>query len=258
MKRNIGCIVIAMLFLALALPVAARAQGSDEGWKFSVGTFLWANDTDVKLETDAGTIDSTAKFTDVVGSVVPTISITTSAKYDKLSFHINMLNIALKDDLASDLGGDRSVELTVRIPEGFVGYDVINTDINDNVSVRVEPYVGVRYFYSRFQIDRVNGGELRDVSKRWTDPVVGLLADFSFGEKFSVTLRGDIGGFGWGSSSEKDIFGLASFNWHYASNKTLRIGYADLKVEREGTGPLGKANTEFELYGPIFSHTYNF
>ena len=249
---------VLVLLLLVVAPVAANAQQSQEGWQFKLGTFFWANDVKAKLETPTTTIDKTADFADLVENAIPSINLTFAAKKDKLAFHTNFFNVHLKMDLESN-NGTRGAQFDQYIPEAFVGYEVLDTNLTENTKLTLEPYAGVRYYNTRILIDRAGGGELVDVHRSFTDAIFGLIATVGFGEKLSLTLRGDAGGFGWGGESyDEDYFGLAALNWNYSKNKTLSLGYADLLVKRKNIGRSGDVDAEFEYRGPIFSHTYQF
>lgn len=253
--------LIAVSYLLLAAPVAANAQqaaGSD--WQFKLGTFFWAADADLTLEAPERTVSGTADFADLMENSVPSINLTFEAKKDKLAFHTNFFNFHLKKDFyPSDGGGTRGTKMDLYIPEAFVSYDVLKTDLSDTVKLSLAPYAGVRYFNNRIVIDNVGGGEWRDVHKSATDAIFGLMATIGFGEKLSLTLRGDAGGFGWGGeSNDSDYFGMAALNWNYAKNRTLSLGYADMKITRDNVGPQGNIDTEIEMKGPIMSHTFKF
>jgi hypothetical protein len=253
---------VLILFLLVAAPVLVHAQEMNEGWNFKLGTFFWANDTDLKLENTApgGTsVSGVAAFEDVVQYAIPSLNLTFAAQKDKLSFHANFFNVHLKNDIEASSGANRGVKLDIYIPEAFVGYEVLKTNVTDAVKLAIEPYAGVRYFSSRMLIDNVGGGEYRDTRRNATDAIFGAIATIDIGEKMSVTLRGDAGGFGWGGeSNDSDYFGMAAFNWNYSKNKTITLGYADLKFTRDNVGQGSNINADVEFKGPILSHTFTF
>jgi len=258
MKNFINSALV--LLLLVAAPVMANAQEMSEGWQFKFGTFLWAADTDLKLENSAGTsVSGTAEFKDIIEYAAPSVNLTFAAKKDKLSFHTNFFNVHLKNDFEASSGANRGVKLDIYIPEAFVAYEVLKTNLTEAVKLSLEPYAGVRYFSSRLLIDNVGGGEYRDTKRSSTDAIFGLLATVDFGEKVSLTLRGDAGGFGWsGDSNDTDYFGMAMLNWNYSKNRTISLGYADLKFTKDNIGQGANINAEVEFKGPILSHTFKF
>jgi hypothetical protein len=46
--------------------------------------------------------------------------------------------------------------------------------------------------------------------------------------------------------------------WHYSKNKTVGLGYVDLGFEQDNIGHAGEVDSEIELKGPIFNHTFQF
>lgn len=256
--RNMVQSILVLLLLTVA-PILTHAESITEGWQFKLGTFFWAADMKTTLETPTTTVSGTAKFQDIVEYATPSINLTFAAQKGKLSVHTNFFNVHLKNDFEDSSGAKRGVRQDIYIPEAFVAYDVVDTAMGENVTLKLAPYAGIRYFSSRMLIDNVGGGEWRDTQRDASDAIGGLYAEVGFGEKLSLTLRGDAGGFGWGGdSNDKDYFGLAGLNWHYANNKTLSIGYAYLKFSRDNIGKAGNINAEVEFSGPILSHAFNF
>lgn len=250
---------ILVLLLVLAVPVLANAQQNDEGWNYSVGTFIWASYLDTKIETPDVSVSGKKDFSDLLENATPSINLTLAAQKDKLSLHMNLFNLHLKNDIPTIIGtAERSTSMDLYIPEAFAGYEILNAELTDSVNFRLSPHVGVRYISNRIIIDRVGGGEWRDVKSSFTDPIFGAIGTFDLGETFSVTLRGDAGGFGWGSSSDTDVFGLGTVNWRYASNRTIRLGYAYLQLEADNVGRASDADVTIKAGGPIFSHTFQF
>ena len=255
--KSLFKLMLVMIFL-LSGAVAANAQTAEGDWQYRLGTFMWAADVKMKLETPTTTIDSTVPFQDMLEYVVPSISLTFAAKKDKWDFHANFLNVYLSNDFES-AGLKRGVKMSLNIPEAFVGYEVLKTNLTDGVPLTIEPYAGIRHYVMRTQIDRLGGGELVDSRISVTDAIVGMIATVGIGEKMSLTLRGDAGGLGLGGDSfDEDYFGMAMFNWNYSKNRTISLGYAYLKVAKDNIGHNSDLNTEFEFTGPILSHTFKF
>ena len=69
----------------------------------------------------------------------------------------------------------------------------------------------------------------------WLDPLVGLRFTHTFNDRWSVALRGDIGGAGISSeSSELATNVSAIFGWRLGDNLTLRGGYRLLQMDFDG------------------------
>ncbi|HVJ28665.1 MAG TPA: hypothetical protein VNA66_00015, partial [Gammaproteobacteria bacterium] len=69
----------------------------------------------------------------------------------------------------------------------------------------------------------------------WLDPLIGLRFAHAFNDRWSVTLRGDVGGAGISSeSSELATNVSAMFGWRINDNVTLRGGYRMLQMDFDG------------------------
>lgn len=69
----------------------------------------------------------------------------------------------------------------------------------------------------------------------WLDPLVGLRFTHAFNDRWSVVLRGDVGGAGISSeSSELATNVSAVFGWRMSDNLTLRGGYRMLQMDFDG------------------------
>jgi hypothetical protein len=71
-----------------------------------------------------------------------------------------------------------------------------------------------------------------EARESWLDPFVGLRFVHDFNERWSVALRGDIGGFG--VSSELAANASALFGWRVGDRVTLRGGYRILQMDFAG------------------------
>jgi hypothetical protein len=70
-------------------------------------------------------------------------------------------------------------------------------------------------------------------TKEWVDPFVGLRGRFNLTDRFYLTARGDVGGFGVGSDLAWNLFGALGYQW---SNRcSTELGYRHLVVDyRDG------------------------
>jgi len=88
----------------------------------------------------------------------------------------------------------------------------------------------------------------------WIDPIVGARVGVDVSEKLSLTLMGNIGGFGIGSASEfsweTTVFGTYSLgeHWHFAA------GYRALGFDYKG----GDVDLDLIEHGPVLGFIYRF
>jgi hypothetical protein len=78
----------------------------------------------------------------------------------------------------------------------------------------VDWLVGLRYYDTDFELTPSSiGGE-----KDWVDPIVGARWGWSMSERWSLVVRGDVGGFGIGSDLSWQVYALADWQpWQHVS-----------------------------------------
>jgi hypothetical protein len=108
----------------------------------------------------------------------------------------------------------------------------------------VELLAGLRYVDLSLDVDR---GAVIDASGRasWVDPWIGARARFPLDERWTLALRGDIGGFGVGSQfSWQALVGLGV---DLGASWRLDLGYRALAIDFNG----GDLNYDLLVYGPL-------
>jgi len=136
------------------------------------------------------------------------------------------------------------------------------------LSLTVDPYAGIRYTYLDSEIDgkldlqRLGISRKRsvDVSKQWIDPVVGLQTIWALGERWDLTLTGDVGGTSTSSDYSWQALGAIGYRFGLlaANDAALRLGYRALHQKFED----GNGRNEFEwditMHGPIIGLAIRF
>lgn len=92
-----------------------------------------------------------------------------------------------------------------------------------------------------------------DESRRWADPILGVRGQYELSPDVTLTMLGDVGGFGIGSASDLSWQAVVTLNYAMSQRWTLRAGYRGLGVDRSAG-----AEIDLVLYGPIFGATYQF
>ncbi len=89
-------------------------------------------------------------------------------------------------------------------------------------------------------------------SQMWADPILGARLGVKLGGPWSLTVAGDVGGFGVGS--RLTLQALGSVNYAWSENLTLKAGYRALHVDYRSGGFL----YEVTQHGPAVAATYRF
>ena len=147
---------------------------------------------------------------------------------------------------------------------GYIIYDKISyDDINVIAGWSLEANIGAKYWvndidvdYSLLILDKFpiegNIGEKQD----WWDLMLGLKTKFILSKSVLLSIAGDVGGFGLGSSS-KFAWDLAYANTFKVSNLILvTAGYRSFRYKRiDGTGE-EELRTKVHAYGPFIGISF--
>jgi opacity protein-like surface antigen len=89
-------------------------------------------------------------------------------------------------------------------------------------------------------------------TEMWVDPTLGARLGLKLGGPWSLTLAGDIGGFGVGSRFSWQAMSTVNYAWN--ENWTLKAGYRALHVDYRNDGFL----YDVTMHGPAIAATYRF
>ena len=110
---------------------------------------------------------------------------------------------------------------------------------------------GVRYTKLEPDITIGSPPPLISISEDWVDPIVGFRYFYDFGNKWMLSLRGDIGGFGVGSDFTWNVAALVHFQpWKYAA---ILAGYRALDQDYESGSGLNRFKYDMRLSGPVLA-----
>lgn len=134
---------------------------------------------------------------------------------------------------------------------GFRYWNIANEiDLNVIGSVNV-PALGLE-FGRTFSIARAPGVD-------WVDPILGLRLRHRFTPSQQLMVRGDVGGFGFGSQFTWQAAAVYSYNWQFTGYQLAAlVGYRALGVTfSEGWG-LNTAGIDAVLHGPLIGVSLRF
>ena len=110
---------------------------------------------------------------------------------------------------------------------------------------------GVRYTKLEPDITIGSPPPLISISEDWYDPIIGARYFYDFGNKWMLSLRGDIGGFGVGSDFTWNVAALVHFQpWKYAA---ILAGYRALDQDYETGSGLNRFKYDMRLAGPVLA-----
>ena len=127
-------------------------------------------------------------------------------------------------------------------------------------ALTLEGLVGGRYWNLLATLDLLipKTGVFVDTSGRkdWIDPFLGARMRLDLNDKFSLSLRGDVGGFDVGSKFTYNAVGLVGYN--ISRVVSLWLGYRVMGVNYESGSRLNKFQYDVTMYGPITGIVFRF
>jgi hypothetical protein len=164
-------------------------------------------------------------------------------------------------DLGSDVSGPRGGLLDAEVRQGvFEGF--VSKRVEYGADNYVDYFAGVRWWDQDIDVEIVPailpGTVNFEVEEDWVDPVVGARWTRALNDRWSLSLRGDVGGFGL----EADFSATAALGAVYRFNDRFKLDlqYKGLWVDYEsGTrGRPGYFEYDTVTHGPILGLIINF
>jgi hypothetical protein len=90
----------------------------------------------------------------------------------------------------------------------------------------------------------------------WVDPIIGARYVFPFNDRWSLSLRGDIGGFGVGSDFAWQ--GLASLRWQASPRIGVLAAYRYFDMDYEDGSGAGYFEYDMTISGPALGVVFTF
>jgi hypothetical protein len=217
-------------FLAFVLAIpAAAANGQGAGaaasdrWTVELTPYLWAAGLDGN--TAAGGTGSEID-TDYQFFSLDNLDFALGTAVEARKGRWGMLGDAMYVEFSDAF--ERSPGSEVEVSGGFV--ETVGAMRATN-GCPLELLFGLRYVALKATVD-VAPVPRATARESWLDPLVGLSFTYAFNDRWSVALRGDIGGFGVASDLATKV--SAVFGWHLNDKLTLRGGYRMLQMDFDG------------------------
>ncbi|UCD53187.1 MAG: hypothetical protein JSW27_11195 [Phycisphaerales bacterium] len=228
MNRAIGAALRTVMAVTFVLPITVTPAGAQDEpakkWTFDVSLYGLAAGMSGDMTVRGVDADLDVGFDDIWDNLEFGAMGKVRIGYNRWAFNTEVIYMALA---ASKSGVD--AELDQWIVEPALSYKVCR---------EFEPLVGVRYNNISGEIKgpgvlptpRIPTG-----TQDWWDPIVGADFHLPLAAKWSLNLRGDIGGFGAGSDLTWQAFPYVS--WQFAKRGSLQAGYRWLYTDYEtGSG----------------------
>ena len=217
---------LAGLLALILVPAAANAQQAPDRWTVELTPYLWAAGLDGTTAADGtgSEIDTDYKFFSL-----DNLDFALGTAVEAHKGRWGVLGDAMYVEFSDEF--DRAPNSEVELSGGV--FDMVGLMAASN-GRPLELVFGLRYVALKSTVDiaPVPRAEARE---SWLDPIIGLRYAYDFNDRWSVALRGDVGGAGISShSSELATNVSAIFGWRISDKVTLRGGYRILQMDFDG------------------------
>jgi opacity protein-like surface antigen len=238
----------AALAVGLSTLLAPQAQAAE--WQHEVAPYLWGAAISGTTAIGPVSADVDASFGDILDSLEMGFMGTYRATRDRVSITV--------DGIYMGLGG------AGRGPAGFVEADVdldqsaLEVDVGYEILDRLIVFGGIRYNDLSVEIKTTGplGTRSESADEDWIDPVIGAHYTIDFADRWSFTLRGDIGGFGVGS--EFAWQGVGTLRWQATDRVGVLGAYRYIDMDYESDDRSREFKYDMSMSGPALGVVFTF
>ena len=249
-------IVLCGLMVLLACPwvYAQEASSGDNKWEFQIIPYFWMAGIDGDVTVRGRRASVEASFSDLLKNLDFGGMLHLEAAKGKWAFFGDATYVKVSEDRTLiEVGSELAlVELggAYRFAELPLGKDA-------NRLLSLEVLAGGRYNYLKAEVD-IFGLLDAKRSQDWVDPMVGARATAKLTEKFSLRVRGDIGGFGIGSASDFAWNVVAFLGYQLSRRITLGAGWRVLDIDYEKGSGRRRFEYDVTTSGPVVGLAFRF
>jgi hypothetical protein len=271
----------------------ADPHADPDAWRFRAALYAWAPSVAGNLTARGQTVDVNASFVQILQKSDSLLGFMGYFEADKgpVGFYLDTVwaSLAFSSSSASwrnPIGGlklsvtsNTAVTYAFTIVEAGGLYELARWTAAPGSSTAIDGVLGVRYWNSRVEANldadvTVNFTRLSSVLGRdvefgrsfavarsgsldWVDPVLGLRLRHQFTPAQEITLRGDVGGFGFQNSFEWQAVAVYNYAWQLSGYQLAAlIGYRALGVNYAAAGSSNSVN--LVLHGPVIGVNVRF
>jgi hypothetical protein len=260
------------LFVVVFLCRSAFGQSQEpDRWEFDLTLYGWLSSVDGDGTVKGQEASVEADFFDILENVDFAVPLHFTASKGRWGFFADVMYMSLSNDdnaearvgpFTIDIDADIEAQMAIGELGGF--YRLFERPLGGNSErmLSFDVLAGGRLWYLEGEIDLELTGPLRnrrrkfDDNKTWVDPVIGGRVGVDLNEKWTLRIRGDIGGFGAGSDFSWNALGAV--NWHFGRKWDLVLGYRVLGVDYEDGSGSDKFAIDAVFFGPFAAITYRF
>ena len=237
-----------------ALFVAGTGQAQD--WKHTLTPYLWGASMSGTTAIGPVSADVDVGFDTILENLKIGGMVSYRGENDRWALLLDAIYMDLEANKTSSSGpisidatagmqqtaleaaaGIRLAERTLLI--AGLRYNDLNADIR---TIRTGPGAG--------------GNQSASTSESWVDPIIGIITEIPFNDRWSLDLRGDIGGFGVGSDLAWQA--VAAVRWRLKETLHLVGSYRYIDMDYEDGSGAEYFQYDMAMSGPGFGVAFIF
>jgi hypothetical protein len=235
--------------LGFALCACGSVQAQE--WTHEFAPYVWGAAMQGKTQVGPITADVDVSFGDIVDNLELGFMGIYRATRDQHSITVDTVYMGLGATGTGPAGFTKAdVDVDQLALEVSYGYEVFD---------RLTLFGGLRYNDLAAEI-KVTGplgaSQAGKASPDWVDPIIGAHYTIPFSEAWSLTLRGDIGGFGIGSDLAWQ--GVASMRWQFSDKVGALAAYRYMDMDYEDGSGLDYFRYDIATSGPALGIIFTF
>lgn len=289
----LAALLAALLSAQPAFAGDATSSADPEAWRFRAALYAWAPSVAGNLTARGQTLDVNASFVQMLQKSDSLVGFMGYFEADKgpVGFYLDTVWASLGFASSSSSWRNPVAGLQLSSSSNTTGtysftiieagglYELAHWAHAPGSFTAIDGLLGFRYWNSRVEANfeatgtvdfsRLGNALGRDIefgrsfavarsgSLDWIDPVIGLRLRHQFTPGQDITLRGDVGGFGFQSNFQWQAVGVYSYAWQFTGYQIAAlIGYRALGVDYARPGSSNSLN--LVLHGPVIGASVRF
>ena len=243
MMNKLAVFVVILSIVALIYS-PGLAQDTDKDWEFNLAPlYLWGVAIDGKQTVKGQEADLDVSFSDIFNNLNGVFTVHfEGVRKQQFGFLFDLSWVSIEVDGTLPPGAKIKVENSMFYTE-LGGFYRIRKDAHD-----FDFLGGIRYTDMDLKLQLGSAPDLKD-NNSWVDPIVGLRWFWHFADKWTLLLRGDVGGFGIGSDITWNGVGFIDYQpWKHVS---LFGGYRVLYQDYQDGSGSELFKFDATMHGPL-------
>jgi opacity protein-like surface antigen len=235
-----------------------KKEPVDDKWNFMVTPYLNANSLDVKSTVDGKTADVDLDFSDIIDDWdVWGVSTRVEARKGDSKWNILLDGWYINLDSDFDLEDPGIQKVEVDIEQAQVDLALMYRlfkglpmkEQGCYLPLSLDVWGGARYAYLKQKIKPKSNiptvPTTLGKSKDWVEPLVGARIQFPLTRKLTLSVLGDVSGFGVGSASDKTWSFASGLDYQLFEKVSIKLAYKIYDIDYSN----GSGTSEFGLDG---------